>query len=426
LFDVCEYDFWAVTDHAENTSRFQWWSIQKLADVLHVPGRFVPFYGFEWTSATGHQNVIFESLARGAPIFSSTAAESSDPDKLWRQLRSTGLRCLTIPHHPGSAMVPFDWSYEDEEMQRLVEIFQACRGNYEADGCFRQYSDATLPGTFVTDGLRAGRRFGLIASSDHGNGASYVGAYAAELTRPSVFEALDGRRTIGATTRDIVVDFRLNGCFMGTDAGRAGSASIAGYARGYAEIARVDLVRNGSPAHTWAAPLPLAPGQLAAPLRVEWSPGSRPFADWSGRLDVKGGEILQTEYWSPEIVAVSSTGLNWVASTRNFHSQYGAQRGGVELTVLGPAGAGVEVRTESLGGSASLGELVAGRVVLASGPAGELALQPGTGGLVGLGTKELTVSLTEEVTEPSWYYLRCTLVDGEMAWSSPVWVSPPG
>jgi hypothetical protein len=34
------------------------------------------------------------------------------------------------------------------------------------------------------------------------------------------------------------------------------------------------------------------------------------------------------------------------------------------------------------------------------------------------------VSFEEAVTEPSWYYLRVTLVDGEMAWSSPVWVHP--
>ena len=50
-WDVCEYDFWAVTDHSENSTDYQWWSIQKIADLFRVDGRFVPFYGFEWTSA---------------------------------------------------------------------------------------------------------------------------------------------------------------------------------------------------------------------------------------------------------------------------------------------------------------------------------------------------------------------------------------
>jgi hypothetical protein len=424
-FDVCEYDFWAVTDHAENTSPYQWWSIQKLADVLHVDARFVPFYGFEWTAATGHQNVIYESLERGAPIYSSTAAETTNPWQLWDHLRSSRWRSLTIPHHPGSAMVAFDWAYQDETMLRLVEVFQACRGNYEAEGCFRQYSDGTLSGTFVTDGLRSGNRFGLIASSDHGNGASYVGAYAEQLSRSSIFDALHDRRTIAATTRDLVVDFRLNDCFMGGDAGASDSASITGYARGYREIARIDLVRNGELARSWSRELTLAPGFIAVPLRVEWAAGSQPASDWSGRLLVRGGEILDTEFWSPEVVDVEHNRVEWVARTRNFHSQYGAQRGGVELTVLGRPEAELQVTTPSLCGRASLGELLAvRRLELGASEAGVLGLQLGTGGLVSLGTDEMRVSFEEAVTEPSWYYLRVTLVDGEMAWSSPVWVHP--
>lgn len=424
-FDVCEYDFWAVTDHAENTSQYQWWSIQKLADVLHVDGRFVPFYGFEWTSGTGHQNVIYESLGRGAPIYSSTAAATSNPRQLWDHLKRTGLRSLTIPHHPGSAMVPFDWSYQDETMLRLVEIFQACRGNYEADGCFRQYSDGTLTGTFTTNGLRAGNRFGLIASSDHGNGASYVGAYAEELSRQSVFCALHDRRTIAATTRDLVVDFRLNDSFMGTEAEACASASIAAYARGYREIARADLVRNGEVVRSWAADLDLAPGRIAVPLRVEWANGSARRSDWSGRLVVRGGEILDTEFWSPEIVSVEQQAVEWVASTRNFRSQYGSQRGGVELTVVGPPGAELEVRSGPFAGTVGLGDLrAARRVELGRSDAGVLGLQLGTGGLTSLGTEELRVSFEDTVVERSWYYLRVVLVDGEMAWSSPVWIDP--
>src|SRR5579872_7623882 len=36
-WDVCDYDFWAVTDHSENSSDYQWWTIQKIADLFHVP-----------------------------------------------------------------------------------------------------------------------------------------------------------------------------------------------------------------------------------------------------------------------------------------------------------------------------------------------------------------------------------------------------
>lgn len=138
-WDVCDYDFWAVTDHSENSSAYQWWSIQKIADLFRVDDRFVPLYGFEWTGNTGHQNVIYGSEARGAPIYSSFAQGSRTPDELWASLRRhPQYPAITIPHHPGSAMVPFDWNYHDDDHLRLVEVFQACRGNYEQPGCFRQ------------------------------------------------------------------------------------------------------------------------------------------------------------------------------------------------------------------------------------------------------------------------------------------------
>jgi Protein of unknown function (DUF3604) len=423
-FDVCEYDFWAVTDHAENTSQYQWWSIQKLADVLYIADRFVPFYGFEWTAATGHQNVIYESARRGAPIYSSAAAQTATPAQLWQRLRSARQRSITIPHHPGSAMVPFDWSYHDAELLRLVEIFQACRGNYEDDGCFRQYSDGTVPGTFVADGLRSGHRFGLICSSDHGNGASYVGAFAERLSRDAVFDALYARRTIAATTRDIVLDFRLNDCFMGLEAPPASSASLTARALGYRDVARLDIIRNGLVVRSLQAGPELGAGEIAVPLRVEWSTGQATRTDWSGFLQVGDGRVLETAYWSPEIVEVGPSRVAWRAQTRNFHSQYGAQRGGIELTAIGRPGSTLSVRTAAVRGSVTLGELAGcRRVELGRGEGGSLALQHAVGGLLSLGGTEAVLSFDEPVTGPSWYYARAILEDGEMAWSSPIWIA---
>jgi hypothetical protein len=424
-FDVCEYDFWAVTDHAENTSQYQWWSIQKLADVLNVPGRFVPFYGFEWTAATGHQNVIYESARRGAPIYSSTAAQTATPATLWAHLRRAGQASITIPHHPGSAMVPFDWSFRADDLLRLVEVFQACRGNYEDDGCFRQYSDGTQAGTFAADGLRSGHRFGLICSSDHGNGASYVGAFAEGLSRESVFAALHDRRTIAATTRDIIVELRLNDRFMGTEAPPSPRACVAVSAAGYRDIARLDIIRNGLVAHSLEPPLELGPKEIAVPVRVEWSAGEIFRTDWSGHLEVVGGRILQTAYWSPEIVDVAPGRVGWAAQTCNFRSQYGAQRGGVEVTVIGSPACAVRVTTAAGSGSTTIGELAASRrVELGRSAAGTLAIQHATGGLASLGRNQAVVAFEEPVVTPSWYYARVILEDGEMAWSSPVWVNP--
>jgi hypothetical protein len=423
-WDVCEYDFWAVTDHAENSSDYQWWSIQKMADLFHIDGRFVPLYGFEWTGMSGHQNVIFGDVARGAPLYSSYAQPSSTPARLWELLdQHPDYPAITIPHHPGSAMVPFDWNYHDPRYLRLAEVFQACRGNYEDDGCFRQYFDGTLPGTFVADGLRRGQRFGLIASSDHGHGASFVGAYAESLDRAAVFDALHQRRVFGATARGIMVDFRIGQAFMGCETTTDGPVELRGYVRGYTDLARVDIVRNGSTIHSVLPTVDLPDGWLAVPLRLEWGRGHATVA-WDGTLHIDGGEILQTPYWSPEILDADRHHIAWAGTTRTFGEPYGAQRGGLEVTLTGPPEATVQLRTAHGRLNVSLGQVAQGVTEVPVECPGRLVLQPGVGGLTSLGSAEQHLAWTDTVAEPTYYYLRATQIDGEMAWSSPIWVDP--
>jgi hypothetical protein len=427
-WDVCEYDFWAVTDHSENSSDHQWWSIQKIADLFLVDGRFVPFYGFEWTSAdSGHQNVIYGDVARGAPIFSAFAEGTTDPAGLWEHLaRHPEFPAVTIPHHPGSAMVYNDWDYHHPDYSRLVEIFQACRGNYEALGAFRQYSDATKEGTFALDGLLRGHRFGFIASSDHGHGASYVGAYAESLDRSSVFEALRRRRTFAATTRDVLLDVRLDGALMGEEVVLDGPPTLTVHAEGYTDLARVDVLRDGVVVHATEAAYPVPEGHVAVPLRVEWG-GSDRTTVWDGRLRIDGGSVVQAPYWSPEIVDVSETEVVWTCTSASFGEPYGSQRGGVEVTVVGPPDAKVTLTVGDLAHVSTLADLLERPMQDVPGGPGHLRLQPGIGALVGLGTTSLDLTWTDPDPVPdrsAFYYVRVFQVDGEMAWSSPIWVDP--
>ncbi|MDQ3028454.1 MAG: hypothetical protein M3R09_00135, partial [Actinomycetota bacterium] len=104
-------------------------------------------------------------------------------------------------------------------------------------------------------------------------------------------------------------------------------------------------------------------------------------------------------------------------------------RGGIELTVVGPPDA--MVRVDSGGGkvSADLATLrehpvdaTATTMSTRAQSSGRLRLQPGVGGLSTLGGSQLRLRWTDERAEPAWYYARVYLVDGEMAWSSPIWV----
>jgi hypothetical protein len=423
-WDVNEYDFWAVTDHAENSTAYQWWSIQKIADLLHVPGRFVPFYGFEWTSAdSGHQNVIYGDVPRGAPIFSAFAEGSTTPDGLWRGLAEhPEFPAITIPHHPGSAMVHNDWDYHDPRYSRLVEVFQACRGNYESQQCFRQYSDGTATGTFMLDGLLRGHRFGLIASSDHGHGASYVAVLARSLNRADVFDGLWSRRTCAATTRGVIADLRLGPHIMGSEVAWSGVRPLTVHARGYAELARVDIVADGEVVHTVRAEPDLPAGDRRVDLRVEWGKADATTC-WDGRLTVEGGALLLPDHVGPEVIAMDEHCVAWEHVTHSFGEPYGAQRGGVEVSVVGPDDAQLTIDCSGRSHRITLGELAAGTVVLDSGPAGELAVQPAVGALLGMGVRELDVTF-DDASGAAFYYARVFQVDGELAWSSPIWVLP--
>lgn len=445
-WDVCEYDFWAVTDHAENSTAYQWWSIQKIADLLHVPGRFVPLYGFEWTSAdTGHQNVIYGDVGRGAPIFSAFAEGTTTPAGLWAGLEAAGLHdVVTIPHHPGSAMVNNDWDYHHPRYSRLAEIFQACRGNYESRSCFRQYSDGTAVGTFALDGLTRGHRFGFIASSDHGHGASYVGALATSLSRADVFDALRSRRTFAATTRDVVVDLRLGPHLMGEEVTWTGPRPLRVHAEGYTDVARVEIVRDGRVVHRVggddAGGTPLEPGWLRVDLRVEWGRCER-TRDWDGRLEIAGGRLVEPAFVGPEVTRHGPDRIDWEHTTHSFGEPYGAQRGGVEASLVGPPQARVRVVVPPWDAQLTLGEIhdglatgslpltppggpATGRVVVPEDPTelGALELVGATGALTSCGSRVVDVEFVDDHLDPAFYYARVVLVDGEAAWSSPIWV----
>jgi hypothetical protein len=338
-------------------------------------------------------------------------------------------------------MVHNDWDYHDPRYSRLVEVFQACRGNYESHGCFRQYSDGTARGDFALDGLRRGRRFGLIASSDHGHGASYVGVLASSLDRVAIFAGLHARRTCAATTRDIVTDLRLtvDGAehLMGEGVSASGPRRLRVLASGYTELARVDLLRDGEVIGVLRGGPDLSrrpPGWRRVDLRIEWG-GADVSTTWDGRLTVVGGELLVPDFVGPDVVHLDPGEVEWANRTHSFGEPYGAQRGGIEVTVIGPddarvhvvcAGRDVTVRLGDLGAELSLDDLLPEEV--RSGLAGELVLQPGIGALIGLGRSEIELlhgdRVDDTATGPAFYYARVFQVDGELGWSSPIWVDP--
>ncbi|MBI3268756.1 MAG: DUF3604 domain-containing protein [Planctomycetes bacterium] len=241
--DVCRYDFLAMSDHSEHTSPYNWWRLQKLADLYHVPGAFVPFYGYEWSARwpIGHHNVIFRG--KPDPILRSNVAGARTTPELWKSL--AGIPALTIPHTSADPGMGTDFAHHDPQFERVLEIFQAARGSYEYDGCPRQHARATADGGFYWDALDKGLKLGLLCSSDHGWGTAYVAAWAEEDTRESVFDAIWARRCYGSTTYGLIVDARADGRPMGEEFAAEAPPSFEVRVRGQAPIRSVEILGRG-------------------------------------------------------------------------------------------------------------------------------------------------------------------------------------
>ncbi len=220
--DVSALDFAALTDHDAVGLRPldgpRWVRQREIAESFHADGRFVTFFGYEYTHPkTGHLTIL--SPSPRLPLWSARAPATNTPEKLWARLRARGLPVLTIPHHVGGSTASTDWDHHDSKFERLVEICSV-HGSSECMGCPRQLRSGRR-GSFVRDALVRGYRLRFIASGDSHTGhpgrtlkpftGGLAGVWARELSREAIWEALMEGRTFATTGARIVPEFRHRG-----------------------------------------------------------------------------------------------------------------------------------------------------------------------------------------------------------------------
>ncbi|NLO04205.1 MAG: CehA/McbA family metallohydrolase [candidate division WS1 bacterium] len=272
--DVAGLDFIGIADHDwQFAGQEDWEGRMAQMDEWDEPGRYVVIPAYEWTSAKyGHRNVYYRGT--GWPYFDNNPGpghnaigpDSRSPEDLWRSLRECGAKALTIAHHPSTGFFPVDWSYMDEEFDRLVEVYSTW-GNSEYLGApFSGTASDRLPGFGALDALKRGYRLGLMASSDghdgnpgnaqwsnrqphihHRLGSGFIAVLADDLTRGSVWDAMHARRCYATTGTRIVLDFRVNGAIMGSEIEKPADDInlIEADVTGTAPVDRIELVRDG-------------------------------------------------------------------------------------------------------------------------------------------------------------------------------------
>ena len=325
------------TGHRKEYER--WWKrIERTAAEYHDPGNFVTFVGYEWHGDRrkyGDNNVFyFDDHGELDP-----AAELPD---LYDHHR--GEKVLIIPHHIGykKGRRGKDWDYFDEELSPVAEIY-SYHGSSETEPSPLELNNNPSMGPGVSEslwqeGLDRGYRVGAIASNDgpglpggYGNGLAAV--WADSLTRDSLYRAVSERRTYAVTGDRIELSYYVNDRPMGSALSGYDRAKVDFSVEAPAALDRVELIVNGRRKKVYNH---LESGGMEGEnqynLKVDlgWGPASHYGISegetiWTGELEVIGGELGDVD----RCFTILGQRLDWNSSGAQWEIK--SRRSGNEL-----------------------------------------------------------------------------------------------
>ncbi len=421
-----------------------WPEVKRMTRAANRPGEFACFLGWEFHSSTwGDYHILFPDDAGELRYFATL-------DGLKAYARAAG--ALLIPHHPAYPRLWRGqlWEHVDAELSPIAEVLSE-HGGAERDRGLHDYIRHSMGGR-ATDStwqwaLAQGLRLGCVASTDDHLG--YPGAWgeglaavlAEELTREAIFAAIRARRCYAVSGDRIEIDFSLNGAPMGSELPATATREITVGVRGWDEIAMVELLRGGEPiARAFGRQRPVLdpwPGRMRGRVRYGWGPWATlempRTCDWRLRLSLDGASIRRVvpawqagpyeERRRDRVLARGERSCEWRSFTSRAQAFAedptkamlfefdGPESAVVRLEVIEPAPRVIE-RT--------LGELARNSATEFTGPFTSENVQIER--LVAPASYEASLDITDEGDGGDWYYVRVTQANGQMAWSSPIWV----
>lgn len=407
---------------------------------------FVALLGYEWHSS------VFGDYCM---IFPGDHPELFLPDHVEKLLDFAGANsCLAIPHHVGykQGWRGANFDHFRAATSPVVELFSE-HGCTETDRSpfpmIRHSNGGRSTSNTIVPQLQKGTRFGFVASSDNHRGfpgaygEGVVGVWAKDLSRASLLEAIRARRTYAATGDRIVLEVSLNGQPMGSDVAKTADREIDIRVEAQDSIAMIELVRNGRVIQRhfpedYAGQLKL-PGRAKCRVQYGWGPWAAldlgRTCEWDMSLRLNKGRFLQAVpcYQSGPYEEEMRDRLR-VVSEKELRLQSFTSR--VKCYAEDPAKA---VVCEVEGGPDSLLTLQLRKPVEQTVEArlADLAVN-NVVTFTGVFTSESyivnrLVGPTEYATDvrwadqrsgddADWYYVRVTQHNGQLAWSSPIWV----
>ncbi len=210
--------------------------------------RFTAFLGYEWHSS------IFGDYCL---IFPEDQAELYLPDHvemLFDFARKTG--ALAIPHHVAykTGWRGINWNYFSPVITPVVEIFSehGCTETDRAPYPMILHSNGGRQTSNTIDyQLGTGKRFGFLGSTDDhfgypgAWGEGITGVWADGLSRKAIFEAIRSRRVYAVTGDRIRLEFTLNGSPMGAELPPVPKREIKVAIEGEEPVKMIELIKNG-------------------------------------------------------------------------------------------------------------------------------------------------------------------------------------
>ncbi|OGS21738.1 MAG: hypothetical protein A3J83_02175, partial [Elusimicrobia bacterium RIFOXYA2_FULL_40_6] len=236
--------------------------------------------------------------------------------ELYNNLR--GKKAIAIPHHVGykAGNRGKDWSLFDQEISPIAEIYSVHGSSEGVDAPIRLWSNQdmspiTSGGTYV-DALNAGCIVGAIGSNDYDGlpgswGTGLAGILAEDLTREAVWEAIKARRTYAVTGDKIKLFFSVNGYPMGSviPPGKENKLEAKVDIECSQGLDRIELIHNGVVLETychrgtWENK---AQNKGICKILTEFGWGLSSdygFTDseiqWNGRIEIINGKLLGVE-----------------------------------------------------------------------------------------------------------------------------------
>lgn len=359
----------------------------------------------------------------------------------------------------------YNWDYfKQSDQTPFVEVFSRHGGSEGSVGPFGLYHDMG-PRSFegsAEAGLRAGHKFGLMASTDShaGHPGSYGGGRIAvlanELSRDAIWDAIKARRVYALTGANIKLDFKVNEGYMGEEINdsKNGKRKIHVAVEAADQIDYVELIKNGKTLkrvhadYTPEIPQVDKDGMLRAKIKFEfgWNQvSSKERISWDGNLALSGGEILEATsqfrgapFTSPQkdmaghevpwesavnkVTNISDQKVSFVAYSESNPMPTVANTQAIMLDVHMKPTDKIVANINGQRFEHTLEELLEGdrshfmRGWLTEAISFNRAV-PVTGFKAGFDIEDSAENKTD------YYYLRVRQTDHQWAWSSPIWVN---